>query len=154
MVSISLGFLLGISSGCVINAADQAQPQNVSLVQLLASPNNYQGKYVSVAGFLDEYGYQLFLTKDHRLIEDSSSAVFVGIKYKEGERQEATEMATGCENEYVRISGRFASIGYGYYAVYDVFRIAKSKNKPGPGPTWLGCWENSAADPAAVNARN
>jgi hypothetical protein len=133
--------------GCTTQSAGPPVPDNVSLIQLLTFPQRYTGTVVSVAGFLTELGDELYLTEEHRSLVDGASAIHVSIAYKDDEISDTTVFATGCENQYARVDGRFVKHYDGSYGIIDVFEIAEPRQFPGPGPGRLSCWRNAEADP-------
>jgi hypothetical protein len=51
----------------------------VSLMQLILSPEKYFGKEIAVKGYLVDDGSYLFLTKDHYIMRDGASGLYVDL---------------------------------------------------------------------------
>jgi hypothetical protein len=72
----ALTVILVILSGSLLCAE---QPQSVSLIQLIATPEKYNGKFVRVEGYL-HYKFEdsaLYFTKDHADRLDGRNALWV-----------------------------------------------------------------------------
>jgi len=75
----------------------------VSLVQLLATPEKFEGKQIRVVGFLQSAGQlRLFLTRDHALALDDWSSVRVHDDTPGG-----SLILSDCPGHYVTITGKF-----------------------------------------------
>ena len=75
-----------ISLGCASEPVPQLVPDNVSMVQIITSPDEYVGEVISVSGFLTDHGDMLFLSSDHYQLMDIASMIYVRIAYKEEDK--------------------------------------------------------------------
>ena len=79
---------------------------SVSMVSLIASPNKYDGKRITVEGYLEgSIGFRLYLTKEHAMINDSSSSVsLVNLDFKD------TAISEYCTGNYAVVKGRLKKL--------------------------------------------
>ena len=140
--------------GCAMPTAAVVVPDNVSLIQLLVNPDQYKGKVISVAGFLSAFGNELYLTENHYQLVDGASSIGVGIAYGDEDVSRSTYLATGCENQYVRVDGTFGEFGWAGYAITYVYQIYEQRDLPAPGPPRVLCWENTGENPFYSNVKN
>jgi hypothetical protein len=90
----------------------------VSLIQLVAVPEQFVGKKIRVTGWFEMNS--LFVTKEHFRMRDLASAVSLFEPVATG------DMTIACESRYVRVSGMLVEEPSGYLIqdisrVYDVF---------------------------------
>ncbi len=95
----------------------------VSLVQLITEPSRFVGHRVSATGFLRDDGSAIFLTEDHANFDDVASSVFVSISYGPKDISETGIAKTGCESNFVRVSGRFEENTPGEFMITQIQRI-------------------------------
>jgi len=144
-------FMLG---SCAGTPEKPETPLLVSMVKLLVSPEEFENQYISVAGFLSKRGTRLYLSEEHLGVLDVSSSIHVRIAYRDSDKSESGVAQTGCEHQFLRISGFFKRVQsdkhseyfYGHILV-DVYSLAQIKDERKPGPTRLSCWYNPAANP-------
>ena len=126
-VIVVLSVLLVVSSGGV-EADDGAIP--VSLVRLLAAPDDFSGKRVEVIGFLQKKPtLHLFLTRDHAISLDIQSSVIVSDDSSDGSLTQSD-----CMDHYVRVTGRFdrlMGVAWAIVGSEDVMRMDTIEN----------CWQ-------------
>lgn len=89
----------------------------VSLAQLITSPTKWSGRTVAVFGYFD-VGLEpvLYLTRDHGIGEDRSSAISV-------ERPNSGVLFEGCEGRYVTVIARFLLPNELDSGLYDVISV-------------------------------
>lgn len=79
----------------------------VSLIQLIANPDAFDGRYVSVSGYLtlsDEYESSLFLDENSYSSGLSANSVAIDLESSKGEIQ---KRAKERDRKYVVVAGRF-----------------------------------------------
>jgi hypothetical protein len=104
----------------------------VSMVDLLTRPSDFEGKIVTVQGYLSLM--RLYLTRDHAEISDSPSSIPV--------RGPAPELAK-CSDAYVHVVGWFGlgDDGYGIVKALEVSRWADPRSRS-MDKAWLStCWK-------------
>lgn len=149
-------WLLITLCGCASSHGQHSNRQQVSLIELRMSPSNYDGQFVAVAGYLNARENRLFLTAEHRGIEDLSNSIRVSILYESEELEQTVYPSTECNEQFVFVFGRWqehweASLDgeRDTYMLRDVYQIAEMKRKEdwGRGPPSGSCWHNREADP-------
>ena len=89
----------------------------VSMIQLLDSLGRYEGKTVSVKGYLDTFtGLKLYLTKDHAIIHDFPSSILVS--------EEPGISDSECADSYVEIVGKIVRLNSSIFAIVDLTKIS------------------------------
>lgn len=81
--------------------------QSISLIRLIASPEAYDGKYVSVQGYLalsDDYEHSLFLDENAYRAGLTANTIAVDL---DGSSPETRARARERDRQYVNIAGRF-----------------------------------------------
>ena len=144
-------------------ADESVEPQeakDVSLIQVLANPKEYAGEIITVGGFLNMRGTHLFLTKEHRALDDYASAIYVCTDCYHDDASKRAHIRTGCENRYVRLTGLFVKGGHPIhymipspYWMANIYRIDGARNVE--QPYWFNpnreCWTNPNASASAEN---
>ncbi len=142
--------------GCTSTPIEQTYPQPVSISELHSSPLKYYGMIIAVAGYLNGAETRLFLTAEHRGIEDWPNSISVGVSYKDEELEKSDYPNTGCNEQFVVVYGRWGEHWVGptnnwpdRHMVRDIYQIAGMKRVEdwGRGPHRLTCWHNKEADP-------
>ena len=144
--------LLLISFSCVtaiIGCADQDRPTlYVSMVQLLANPNDYAGFPVTVSGYLSEDGSVLFQSADHAQLNDVVAGFPVAMLYRDVDISENGIARTGCENRFVRVLGVFEKRA-SEYTISSISKISRFDESAGlqfeneePTGAAVVCWPN------------
>ena len=156
---IFAGFLALGLIGCGSTPSLQTYPQPVSMIDLRESPAKYDGMIIAVSGYLNGRENRLYLTTEHRGIEDWTNSIVVSVSYKDEEREMSQYPSTRCNEQFVVVYGRWKeewadsidSIeGWSFqYILSDVFQIADMKRVEdwGRGPPRGSCWHNIKADP-------
>lgn len=106
-----------------------AEPPTIilPLVKLIVDPEPYVGARVEVIGYLAEPGLQIFLTKDHAMMSDFSSSIFVS----DTDTGEIT--FSECMSRYVKITGNLAKTEHNNLIITNVTKIRTDGYKI--------CWE-------------
>jgi len=142
--------------GCATYPEQFFNRQQVSIIELRAVPSKYDERFVAVAGYLNARENRLFLTTEHRGIEDWSNSIRVSISYKSEELESSDRPTTECNERFVIVFGRWrksweAEVGgqRDMHMLQDVYQIAEMKRKKdwGRGPPNVSCWHNRDADP-------
>ena len=96
----------------------------VSLVQLLVTPEKYDGKDITVIGYLKHtITLQLYLTRDHANMLDKRSSITILDNTSDG-----SLLQSSCAPSYVQIRGTFKRIKYSMYVIYDVKEVLQMDN--------------------------
>jgi hypothetical protein len=131
---IILSFTFALLSASLIYAR---QPQSVSLIQLIANPTEYNGKFVRVEGYLHLKfeDSALYFSKDHADRLDGRNALWISFaKNEELELQpKEPEGIKFFDCEWVLLEGIFifeSEHGHGHFGMFsgeikDVTRIMK-----------------------------
>jgi len=89
----------------------------VSVIRLLESPDQYVDRSIIVKGYLSNNpGLNLYVTKDHALINDIASKVHVS--------QDPGISESKCANTYVEIVGSFVRIGKSNFGIGHIEKIS------------------------------
>jgi len=89
----------------------------VSVIRLLESPDRYVDRSITVKGYLSNHpGLNLYVTKDHALINDIASKVHVS--------QDPGISESTCANSYVEIVGSFVRIGKSSFGIGRIEKIS------------------------------
>ena len=134
--SIRVAALVCVSCVLAMRAQAPQQPINVSLVQLIATPEKYDGKLVLVSGFLDmgREGDLLFLHE-----EDDDNVILQNAIWVRRSEQMTKDKLT-LNRKYVQVTGVF-KVGYteqlgvppnGISDVRDVRFLSDPANPTGP----------------------
>ena len=144
-------FLLG---SCAEAPDKPETPLLVSMVKLIMSPEDFENQYISVAGFLSKRGSRLYLSEEHLGVLDESSSIHVRIAYRDSDISELGDAETGCEHQFLRVTGFFRRVEpkeheryFGRHELVDVYSLARIKDERKPGPTRVSCWCNPDANP-------
>jgi hypothetical protein len=110
---------------------DSVLPPLVSMIELIARPERWEGKRIRVIGVLDVDGidYRLYLTSEHRQASDMSNSVIIGrskenAKYLSGKERYAGVLVELC-GTFVNNQGR----RYIYPVLYLEARRIKDMNR-------------------------
>lgn len=79
----------------------------VSLIQLIATPDKYVNKYISVQGYYGGIPIHLYLTKDHADIGDYFSAIQL---VDDVPSRKGSMPASSCRYNYIMVNGLFLQI--------------------------------------------
>jgi len=95
------------------NADGTCALYEVSLVQLIADPEKYDGKQVQVSGFihLEFEGNGLYLHRDDFKFRIPQNGVWVDMRVGANFK--------GCQNSYVSIRGTFVAADHGHLGVWS-----------------------------------
>ena len=111
MIKLFRIILLAVVVTCVSATLGCTEPDRptifVSMVQLLAHPNDYDGYPVTVTGHLARDGSILFLSAEHAEMDDVVGGLPISIAYRNVDVSEHGIPNTGCEDRFVRILGIF-----------------------------------------------
>ena len=89
----------------------------VSVIRLLESPDRYVDRPITVKGYLSNHpGLNLFVTKDHALMNDIASKVHVS--------QDPGISESACANSYVEIVGSLVRIGKSSFGIGRIKKIS------------------------------
>ena len=151
---LGLAVILFLLGSCSETPEKSETPLLVSMVKLLVSPEEFENQYISVAGFLSKRDTRLYLSEEHLGVLDVSSSIHVRIAYRDSDKSESGFAQTGCEHQFLRITGFFRRVQseerskyfYGH-ALVDVYSLARIKDERKPGPTRVSCWYNPDANP-------
>ncbi len=108
------GLVSAVSGGKLEVPEDQrwllekrSDEQSISLIRLIANPEAFDGKYVSVQGYLtlsDDYEHSLFLDENAYRAGLTANTVAVDL---DGSSEETKARARERNRQYVNIAGRF-----------------------------------------------
>ena len=140
----------GMSVGSADEPEELSATLDVALVQVLANPEDYVDRVITVAGFLNNRGTHLFLTKEHRALDDYASAIYVCTDCDNDDAPNSRHVRTGCENQYVSMTGLFSrgvhplhSMKPSPYWMASIHRIVGARDVE--QPYWVPkktCWIN------------
>lgn len=134
LVALVLFLVLPRPAAC----AGEPDHRIVSMVDLLTRPSDFEGKVVTVQGYLSLM--RLYLTRDHAEISDSPSSIPV--------RGPAPELAE-CSDAYVHVVGWFGlgDDGYGIVKALEISRWA-DRGSRSMGKAWLlsTCWKREGEE--------
>jgi hypothetical protein len=130
-ISLALAGLL--ISACVPSpqqAGDDSQPQDVSIIQLIATPERFDGKQVRVIGYLHQEFEKsgIYLHQVDHDLSISRNAVWVNGRCNSG--------TSSLNDQYVVIEGRFSGGEQGHFgawsgALNDIIRCVSWKHPSG-----------------------
>jgi hypothetical protein len=129
-VLLCIGLLLAVASWVAINAvagktpeagekpgSSSRQPLSVSLVQLIAAPNDFNGKYVRVQGFvcIEHEGTAIYLHREdwEHMLTRNGLWLAANETTPEGSREEAVN------GRYALIEGRFVAEKKGHRGLWS-----------------------------------
>jgi hypothetical protein len=124
MSKIAIWLVVLLFAGDVANSA--VQVPHVSLVNLIATPERFDGVYVNVQGvaYFDSKHYinAIFLTREDKVRGNTSNAVFLYLS-------PALRNLDRLNGKYVTVQGKFSSENKGHLNVFpacllDVDRVA------------------------------
>lgn len=131
--SLLLAGLLLASTGTAF--AQSVAPINTSLIQLIASPNEYDGKRVQIVGFvrLEFEGNAIYLHQD----DDVHGILKNGLWLNVEKLPKATRLQV--DGRYVFVEGIFSMEDRGHLglwsgALHDITRMEPRRNAPQPPP--------------------
>jgi hypothetical protein len=121
--------------------SNQKNEITVSLIQLLATPDKFDQKFVWVVGYLERGpNLNLYLTKDHARVFDHASSIGVHDTTVGG-----TLTLSSCVGNFVRVRGVFGKLEGLFPAIVDVEEV---ENLESHG----SCWRRSGREPNAPGA--
>jgi hypothetical protein len=102
-----------VVDGRVVSESDPCPSYRVSIGQLLARPDLFDGKVVSIVGFihLEFEGRGLYPSQASYLASLTSESLWVG-GFRDGARVHE------CQDAYVQIGGRFSARSHGHYGMW------------------------------------
>jgi hypothetical protein len=121
-----------------------ADPPDVSLVQLIATPERFDGKHVQVVGYcwLEFEGDALYLSRDDQANMVYRNSIWLSVS------REDREKWLGMRGKYVTVSGTFRADFHGHMGMssgaiekIDAIRVWSDPKRPGvprpprPNPT-------------------
>ena len=122
--------------GCNSQSATDSNEEvfRTSLVHMIATPSDLDGRVVIVAGFLDyQEGLYLFLTENHARIDDTHSAVPVLEP-----SVDAPLANSSCLGSFVYVKAKIdRNAGGGVYVMTDVEHVVRY---PPESPDFEFCW--------------
>ena len=140
-----LAAMLLMTFGCAETPLPPDGPRRVALEKLMFTPNEYDGEHVVVMGGLQR-GKHLFF-ESIVTTNNIKHVIYIRPDYRDMNTPASGVPSTGCENETVRVYGRFRK-GSQYESMLDgVYRIVRIHNRA-PGPLDFICWSNPSADPS------
>lgn len=152
--NLGLAAILLLLGSCAHTPEKPETPRLVSMIKLIISPGEFENQYISVAGFLSERDYRLYLSEEHLGVLDASSSVHVRIAYRESDTSGSGDAETGCEHQFLRVTGLFKRVEHeesseflNNHALVDVYSLGRIKDEREPGPTRVSCWYNPDANP-------
>ena len=112
---VLIGSLASACGGA--ETSDDAVP--VSVVQLVANPDDFAGKAIAVTGYLQKNPtLRLFLSKDHGAARDIQSSVIVSDDTSGGSLTQS-----GCLDQYVKVTGTLDRLMGAAWAVVRVREV-------------------------------
>jgi len=118
-VLVTLAF---VATGLAMSAAtNQERPTDVSIVQLIANPNEYHGKFVRVIGFasVEFEGNAVYLHRDDYEYDITKNGLWIDVDFRKQKK---------FDQRYVLIEGTFNAERKGHHrlfsgAILDIKRI-------------------------------
>lgn len=133
--------LLPIFSFGVAHSQNDGNHEMVSMVQLLANPEKYDNKIVTIVGvgWLKFEENQICLTRDHLRVMATKNCFWLGSFKREKWDAELLMKIKEFNGSYVKVTGRFNSQDMGHLNLFagsisDV--TACSFHEPEFGPSW------------------
>src|SRR5262249_54990940 len=116
--------VLALSINSTIAPVGQKQPENISLIRLIATPEKYHGKFVRVRGYLHNQfeDSAIYLTKDDSDHHNQDNALWVS--YAEKVQKQAVGSKQDPDNlryfdrKYVMIEGVYNKDNHGHLGLY------------------------------------
>jgi len=125
-------FWILLGSACA--AKENLDPRKITLVDLLATPQDFVGQTVSVVGYLAAHAnLELFLTKEHADARDYVSSIVVG------DYDDLPLRHSKCQGEMVEVTGVIIPGTARNFVIGNVSRIAILS-------TNASCWEYPDSD--------
>jgi len=114
---------------------------SVSLINLLAKPDQYEKEFVRVIGYLGSGpNLHLYLTRDHARVFDYSSSIEINDTTLGG-----TLTQSPCAGSFVRVTGVFGKLYGGLPGIVDVEEVDNLDKQE-------MCWSRSVAAPDDTEA--
>lgn len=137
-IAVHLAVLV-VALGFATTAAQAGEPDHriVSMVDLLTRPSDFDGKIVTVQGYLSLM--RLYMTRDHAEISDAPSSIPV--------RGPAPELAK-CSDAYVHVVGWFG-LRDGEYGIVKTLEVSRwvDPQSRSVGKAWLStCWKREGEE--------
>lgn len=144
LASLGLAVLMLLASGCAVSPQPPDEPMYISSWDLWTEPDRYDGEYVAVTGQLRERNYLFF--EDAVTTNNIRPVIYIRPDYRDMDAPASSVPSTGCEDEMVRVFGRFQK-GNQYESMLDgVYRIVYMYKRT-VSPLDFICWSNPSADP-------
>lgn len=119
VIIVLIGSMASANGGA--ETSDDAVP--VSVIQLVANPDDFAGKAIEVTGYLQKNPtLRLFLSKDHGTARDIQSSVIVSDDTPGGLLTQS-----GCLGQYVKITGTFDRLMGAAWAVVRVREVRRAE---------------------------
>ncbi|MBL4801140.1 MAG: hypothetical protein JKY45_04545 [Emcibacter sp.] len=115
------------------NAVSEEFYHNVSMTQLIATPERYKDKKIRVVGYYAKDIDMLYLSKDHAEINDYKSSIYIsGPSLGKNVLRDSS-----CVGQYIEVTGIFQQTkNWDFYAIHDVINaLAVKKDEL--------CWEKT-----------
>ncbi|HEX7026050.1 MAG TPA: hypothetical protein VF268_02325, partial [Gammaproteobacteria bacterium] len=109
-ILLSLVMMFSLSAACAANVPEVVKRKDeryVSIIELIANPEKFDGQYVSVGGYLTlsrEYEHSLFLDENSYLSGMAANSIAVSFASSAVSIQKKAEEL---DNRYVSIAGLF-----------------------------------------------
>jgi hypothetical protein len=138
MTTLHLGFracliaLVGLSVSAIVATSGGESSRSISLVELIAKPDDAIGSTVTVSGFLSR-GANLYLSPGNAELQDIESAVVV-----DSEGVEALQ-TNGCLEKYVTLVGKYGRDSAGEPAILRLDQVWVASKDWGK----TQCWERT-----------
>jgi hypothetical protein len=118
-------FLLAVPA---VVAQAPNEPLHISLVQLIANPEKFDGKLVAVAGFLrlEMEGDALYLSRDDFLNGVTKNAIWIDLT------PELVKSRQQLNNRYVLLMGTFDASGHGHLGLFSgrMMNVSRAAVRP------------------------
>jgi hypothetical protein len=147
-----VGALL-VACGCAQTPTLPDEPRWVGLDDLIRAPDQYDGEYVIVIGQLQSGTYssgQYLFFESAVATNNTKHVIYIRPNYQGLIAPDSGVPDTGCENEGVRVYGRFRKWNQYEAMIDNVYRIVRFDRRA-PGPLDYTCWSNANADPWRVS---
>tara|TARA_R110002072_G_scaffold250191_1_gene409066 strand:- start:43 stop:462 length:420 start_codon:yes stop_codon:yes gene_type:complete len=125
----ALGVLMiGCGKQTVSSADCEESPTiAISMVELILNGQAYEGSCISATGYLSHHNPRLYLTKDHSLINDSLSSIYIVDRTEEG------DVHQNCGDNYVTVTGRLVAISKISVGIDEIKSVFKYGEIEGSG---------------------
>jgi hypothetical protein len=114
-IAIRYIFFLFTLFGSFVPAVASEQPLDVSLVQLIANPEDYHGKVIRVIGYvrLEFEGDAIYLHQDDGMLGIYKNGLWIDVTYDIRKKEEEFD------RKYVLVEGTFNSERTGHFGLFS-----------------------------------